>query len=55
MWTLPEANEIARPNGNGDEGNTLVAAECGPKKVVYFLPFLVSLILFNALLVQFIT
>uniref|UniRef100_A0A0D9YMP5 Hexosyltransferase n=1 Tax=Oryza glumipatula TaxID=40148 RepID=A0A0D9YMP5_9ORYZ len=33
MWTLPEANEIARPNGNGDEGNTLVAAECGPKKV----------------------
>uniref|UniRef100_A0A0E0G1S0 Hexosyltransferase n=1 Tax=Oryza nivara TaxID=4536 RepID=A0A0E0G1S0_ORYNI len=33
MWTLPEANEIARPSGNGDEGNTLVAAECGPKKV----------------------
>uniref|UniRef100_A0A0E0JVW9 Hexosyltransferase n=1 Tax=Oryza punctata TaxID=4537 RepID=A0A0E0JVW9_ORYPU len=33
MWTLPEANEIARPNDNGDKGNTLVAAECGPQKV----------------------
>ncbi|KAG8069821.1 hypothetical protein GUJ93_ZPchr0006g45407 [Zizania palustris] len=33
MWTLPEATEIARPNGNGDEGNPLVSGECGPKKV----------------------
>uniref|UniRef100_J3L9U8 Hexosyltransferase n=1 Tax=Oryza brachyantha TaxID=4533 RepID=J3L9U8_ORYBR len=36
MWTLPEANEIAPPNGNGEAVNArqLVAAECGPKKVV---------------------
>ncbi|KAL5208536.1 hypothetical protein ABZP36_032971 [Zizania latifolia] len=34
MWTLPDANEIARPNGNGEEeGNSLVTGECGPKKV----------------------
>uniref|UniRef100_A0A0D9WXF3 Uncharacterized protein n=1 Tax=Leersia perrieri TaxID=77586 RepID=A0A0D9WXF3_9ORYZ len=27
MWTLPEANEIAQPNANLEEGSTPVATE----------------------------